>query len=316
MNTGPVGGAPTPEFQMSKAITFSEYGTPEVLRLSEVTPPEPGPGQVRIRVRAASVNPLDMKIRSGLMAGAVPARFPVVPGLDAAGVVDAVGEGADAAVGDEVLGATAGGSYSEYALLDRPVAKPAALPWEVAASLVTVGRTAFRVLAQLGVGTGQTLLVHGAGGSVGIIAVQLAVTRGISVIATVGEHDIERVTALGATAVRYGDGWDRRVKAAAPHGVDFVLDASGAGVLADSVALTGDSARVITIADMSAAQYGVRFSAGSADRSEDALPQLVEAAADGRLTLPVWRTYPLEEAAAAHADLEAHRNRGKAVLLP
>ncbi|MGW6614177.1 NADP-dependent oxidoreductase [Streptomyces erythrochromogenes] len=304
---------------MSKAIAFSEYGTPEVLRLSEVTAPEPGPGQVRIRVRAASVNPLDLKIRSGLMAGAIPAHFPVVPGLDAAGVVDAVGEGADAAVGDEVLGATTGGGYSEYALLERPVAKPAALSWDVAASLVTVGRTAFRVLAQLGAGKGQTLLVHGAGGSVGIIAAQLAVARGITVVATVGEHDIERVTALGATAVRYGDGWVQRVNTAAPRGVDFVLDASGAGVLADSVALTGDSARVITIADMSAAQHGVRFSAGStdtADPAEDVLPQLAELAADGRLTLPVWRTYPLAEAATAHADLEAHRNRGKAVLLP
>ncbi|GGV13310.1 NADPH:quinone reductase [Streptomyces filipinensis] len=301
---------------MSKAITFAEYGTPEVLRLSEVAPPEPGPGQVRIRVRAASVNPLDMKIRSGLMAGVAPADFPVTPGLDAAGVVDAVGEGADAAVGDEVLGPTVGGGYSEYALLDRPVAKPGVLSWKVAASLVTVGRTAFRVLGQLGVQSGQTLLVHGAAGSVGFLAVQLAVARGVTVIGTVGEHDIERVSALGATAVRYGDGWLERVKTAAPHGADFVFDAAGAGVLADSVALTGDSARVITIADMSAARHGVRFSAGSADESEEALPELVQLAAKGKLTVPIWRTYPLAEAAQAHTDLEARRNHGKAVLLP
>ncbi|MFI1362236.1 NADP-dependent oxidoreductase [Streptomyces griseochromogenes] len=301
---------------MSKAITFSEYGAPEVLRLSEVTAPEPGPGQVRIRVRAASVNPLDMKIRSGLMAGTVPARFPVTPGLDAAGVVDAAGEGADAAVGDEVLGSAVGGAYSEYALLDRPVTKPAALSWEVAASLVTVGRTAFRVLGQLGVQAGQTLLVHGAGGSVGTIAVQLAVARGITVIGTAGEHDIERVTALGATAVRYGDGWAERVRAAAPRGVDFVFDASGAGVLADSVVLTGDSAHVITIADMSAAQHGVRFSAGGDDQDGESLPELVRLAAAGRLTLPIGRTYPLAEAARAHTDLEARHHHGKAVLLP
>ncbi|MQS15501.1 NADP-dependent oxidoreductase [Streptomyces kaniharaensis] len=301
---------------MSRAITFSEYGTPEVLRLSEVATPEPGPGQVRIRVRAASVNPLDMKIRSGLMAGVAPARFPVTPGLDAAGVVDAVGEGADAAVGDEVLGATVGGSYGEYALLARPVAKPESLSWEVAASLVTVGRTAFRVLGQLGVQAGQTLLIHGAAGSVGVIAVQLAVARGITVIGTVGEHDIERVTALGATAVRYGDGWVERVTAAAPQGVDFVFDASGAGVLADSVALTGDAGKVITIADMSAKQHGVRFSAGTDDQGGESLPELVQLAAAGKLTVPIWRTYPLAEAAKAHADLEAHRNQGKAVLLP
>ncbi|MFJ6787672.1 NADP-dependent oxidoreductase [Streptomyces angustmyceticus] len=301
---------------MSQAITFSAYGAPDVLQLSAVATPEPGPGQVRIRVRAASVNPLDMKIRSGLMAGKVPAHFPVIPGLDAAGVVDAVGEGAGAAVGDEVLGATAGGSYGEYALLDGAVAKPAALSWEVAASLVTVGRTASRVLGELGVRAGQTLLVHGAAGSVGVIAVQLAVARGITVVGTAGAHDVDRLTALGATAVHYGDGWMERVRAAAPQGVDHVLDASGAGVLADSVALTGDSAQVITIADMSAAQHGVRFSAGAADPTGDSLPELVRRAAEGTLTVPVWRTYPLADAAQAHTDLEARRNRGKAVLLP
>nr|WSX53880.1 NADP-dependent oxidoreductase [Streptomyces sp. NBC_00974] len=301
---------------MSKAITFSEYGTSDVLRLSEVTPPEPGPGQVRIRVLAASVNPLDMKIRSGLMAGKAPAHFPVTPGLDAAGVVDAVGEGARAAVGAAVLGSTTGGSYGEYALLDRPVAKPDALAWDVASSLVTVGLTAARVLAELDVRTGQTLLIHGAAGSVGIIAAQLAVARGITVVGTVGAHDVDRLTALGAKAVRYGDGWADRVRAAAPQGVDYVFDASGAGVLADSVALTGDSTHVVTIADMSAARHGVRFSAGGGDSGGESLTELVALAADGRLTVPVWRTYPLAEAARAHADLEAHLNRGKAVLLP
>ncbi|MFE3551337.1 NADP-dependent oxidoreductase [Streptomyces kronopolitis] len=300
---------------MSKAITFSEYGTPEVLRLSEVDIPEPGPGQVRVRVRAASVNPLDLKIRSGLMAKVAPARFPVTPGLDAAGVVDAVGEGADAAVGDEVLGGAAGGSYGEYALLDRPVAKPQGLSWEVAASLVTVGQTAFRVLGELEVRAGQTLLVHGAGGSVGTVAVQLATARGLTVVGTAGEHDLERVTALGATAVHYGEGWAERVKTAAPQGVDAVLDASGAGVLAESVALTGDSARVITIADMTAAQHGVRFSAGTAEDGQS-LPELVRLAAAGELDVPVWRAYPLDQAATAHADIEARRNRGKVVLLP
>ncbi|MDI9884700.1 NADP-dependent oxidoreductase [Streptomyces sp. HNM0645] len=301
---------------MSKAITFSEFGTPDVLRLSEVTTPEPGPGQVRVRVRAASVNPLDMKIRSGLMAGSIPARFPVTPGLDAAGVVDAVGAGAGASVGDAVLGATTGGSYGEYALLDLPVVKPDAVPWEVAASIVTVGLTAARVLAELDVRPGQTLLVHGAAGSVGIIAVQLAVARGVTVVGTVGEHDIDRLAALGAGAVRYGDGWADRVKAVAPNGVDFVFDASGAGVLADSVALTGSSAHVVTIADMTAARHGVRFSAGGGSRTGESLAELVGLAAGGGLSVPVWRTYPLAEAARAHADLEAHRNRGKAVLLP
>ena len=150
----------------------------------------------------------------------------------------------------------------------------------------------------------------------GIIAAQLAVARGITVVGTVGAHDVDRLTALGAKAVRYGDGWADRVRAAAPQGVDYVFDASGAGVLANSVALTGDSAHVVTIADMSAARHGVRFSAGGGDSGGESLTELVALAADGRLTVPVWRTYPLAEAARAHADLEAHLNRGKAVLLP
>ncbi|WP_395368922.1 zinc-binding dehydrogenase [Streptomyces tubercidicus] len=107
-----------------------------------------------------------------------------------------------------------------------------------------------------------------------------------------------------------------RVQAAVPQGVDHVLDASGAGVLADSVALTGDSGHVLAIADMSAAQHGVRFSAGDADQAAQSLPELVQLAADGKLRVPIWRTYALAEAARAHTDLEAHRNRGKAVLLP
>ncbi|MFD9130348.1 zinc-binding alcohol dehydrogenase family protein [Kitasatospora sp. NPDC059571] len=302
---------------MSKAITFSEYGAPEVLRLSEVTPPEPGPGQVRIRVRAASINPLDLKIRSGRMAGVRPAQFPERPGLDVAGVVDEAGEGATAAVGDEVLGVALGGGYSEYALLDRPVAKPEEVSFETAAALVTVGETAYRCLHQLGAEPGETLLIHGAGGSVGTVAVQLATARGITVVATAGEHDLDRLTALGATAVRYGEGWAERVRAAAPQGVDRVLDTSGAGVLAESVALTGDAARVLTIADMTAAEHGVRFSSGGpADRLPQALPELAGLAAEGRLDLPIGATYPLADAARAHADIEARRTRGKAVLLP
>ena len=145
-----------------------------------------------------------------------------------------------------------------------------------AASLVTVGQTALRVLKQLGVKAGQTLLIHGAAGSVGIIAVQLAVARGITVIGTAAERDLERVTALGATAVRYGDGWAERVKAAAPGGVDFVFDAAGAGVLADSVALAGDAARVITIADMSAASTASASAAQHPPTGRPSLPELVQ----------------------------------------
>lgn len=302
---------------MSTAITYSSYGDPDVLTPTEVEAPEPGPGQVRIRVRAASVNPIDLKVRSGRMAGVRPVQFPVRPGLDVAGVVDKTGEGATAAVGDEVFGVPLGGGYSEYALLEHPVAKPDAVSFETAAALVTVGEAAYRGLHQLGAEEGETLLIHGAGGSVGTIAVQLAVARGITVVATAGEHDLDRLTRVGAIAVPYGDGWKERVEAAAPQGVDRVFDTSGAGVLADSVALVGDAARVITIADMTAARHGVRFSSGGpADRIEQALPELAALAAAGKLDLPIGATYRLAEAARAHADIEAHRVQSKVILLP
>ena len=302
---------------MSDAIAFSRYGHPDVLAPSKLEVPPPGPGQARIRVRAVSVNPIDVKIRSGMMDGIFPVRFPVVPGWDVAGVVAQAGPGAAAAAGDEVFGVASVGGYSEYALLDRPVAKPAGLSWAAAAALVTVGEAAFRGLRHLGLSTGQTLLILGAGGSVGTIATQLAVARGLTVVGTASPDDAGRLASLGATAVRYGDGWADRVRAAAPDGVNAVFDTSGAGLLADAVSLVGDPARVITIADPGAAEHQVRFTgADPADRAPEALPELARLMAAGQLTVPVWRGYPLAEAAAAHADLEAGRNRGKIVLLP
>jgi len=305
---------------MSTAITFSRYGEPAVLTLSPAEIPQPGPGQVRIRVRAVAVNLIDVKIRSGHMEGIFPVTLPMTPGWDVAGVVDAAGQNAAAAVGDEVFGVASMGGYSDYALLDRPVAVPEGLSSQTAAALVTVGEAAFRGLAHLGVKAGQTLLIHGAAGSVGTIAVQLAMARGITVVGTAAEADLDRVRALGASAVRYGEGWADRVRAITPDGVDAVFDTSGAGVLAESVALVGENggaAQVITIADESAAEHGVRFTgADPADRFPEALPELAALAASGRLTVPIWRSYPLAEAAQAHADLEAGRNHGKIVLLP
>jgi NADPH:quinone reductase-like Zn-dependent oxidoreductase len=302
---------------MSTAITYSRYGAPDVLTVSSVDIPQPGPGQVRIRVRAVAVNPFDLKVRSGRMDGIIPVKFPVLPGWDVAGVVEEAGPEAAAAVGDEVFGSASVGGYSEYALLNRPVAKPAGLSFEAAAALISVGEAAFRVLKHLDLKAGQTLVILGAGGSVGTIAVQLATARGITVIGTAAEGDLGRLTALGATAVRYGDGWADRVRAVAPGGVDAVFDAAGAGLLTEAVALTGDAARVITIADDNAAASGVRFTgADPADRAPEALPELAALMAEGRLEVPIWRTDPLAQAAQAHADIEARRNHGKIVLLP
>ncbi len=303
---------------MSTAITYAEFGGPEVLRATEVELPAPGPGQVRVAVRATSVNPIDVKIRRGDMAGHAPASFPKVPGLDVAGVVAEVGEGvSDRAVGDEVFGVASGGAYAQYALLSVMATKPASVSWELAACLSTAGEAAYRALGHLNVAAGQTLLIHGAAGSVGGIATQLALARGVTVIGSVSLRDLEYLGSLGATPVRYGEGLCKRVRSLAPDGVDAALDTAGQGVLPDSIELTGSAERVITIADPSAQELGVRFTGGDpGDRAWEALPQLGELAAAGTLQLPIWRIYPLAHASAAHADIEAGRNHGKIVLVP
>ena len=222
-----------------KAITYTEFGGPEVLRLEEVDEPHAGRGQVRLKVVAAGVNPLDSKIRNGWRPQIAP-PFPVIPGVEAAGVVDEVGESVTGvAVGDEVLGWTVTGAYAEHALAVDFGPKPADLDWDLAAALPVAVETSVRVLDALGVGEGDTLLLHGAAGVTGAVGVQLAVTRGATVIGTAspGNHDYLR--SLGAIPVAYGAGLADRVREAAPRGIDAVYDAAGAGDLEVSIDLRG-----------------------------------------------------------------------------
>lgn len=302
-----------------EAIVFEEFGGPEVLHPARVEDPHPGPGQVRVKVRAAAVNPMDYKIRRGWMEDVFPTSLPAIPGAEFAGVVDVTGEGVtDVAVGDEVLGWSATGSYAEYALADAALvaAKPPELSWPDAAALTIASNTAQRVLDELGVEAGETLLLHGAAGAVGSAAVQLAAARGVTVIGTAssGNHDYLRV--LGATPVAYGDGLVDRVRALAPQGVDAVFDAAGRGALPDSIELRdGTTDRIVTIADPDAAKYGVHFSGGGS-RSGKQLAEHARLAADGELRIPVAETFPLNEAAGAQELSEAGHVRGKVVLLP
>ncbi|CAB4946994.1 unannotated protein [freshwater metagenome] len=304
---------------MTSAIRFAAYGEPDVLELVQVDAPEPGEDQVLVRVRAAGVNPADWKRRKGLWAGGKALGAPTGVGHDLAGVVEAVGPGVTSPrVGDEVLG-TGTETYAELALA-RPsslTGRPAEVPWEVAGGVGVAGRTAYRVLRQLGIGPGDTLLIHAAAGGVGIVATQLALAWGATVVGTAGSDNQAFVRELGASPVQHGDGWEDRVRAAAPDGVDAVLDASGRGELAASVALVGGPERVLTIAADDAEEHGVRFS-GSDEGVDvsDAFPELARRLAAGDLVLPVWRTYPLAEAAEAHRVSEAGHLRGKIVLLP
>jgi len=297
-----------------KAVRFSRFGGPEVLEIVDLPDPHPGPGQVRIGVRAAGVNPSDWKKRRGLMDGELPQTL----GYEAAGVVDELGEGvADVAAGDRVFGFSAeGAAQAELAVLSYYAPIPPSLDFPGAAGLPAAIETATRALDQLGVGSGSTLLVDGASGSVGSAAVQLAVARGARVIGTASPANHEYLRSLGAEPVAYGEGHVERVRALAPGGVDVALDVAGSGVLPELIELAGGAGHVITLADFDGAQkYGVRFSSGDAGRAVYALGEIGEQIESGRFSLPVVQAFPLAEVAEAHRVSERGHVRGKLVLL-
>jgi NADPH:quinone reductase-like Zn-dependent oxidoreductase len=300
-----------------KAIVFDSFGGPDVLRVAEVDVPRPGPGQVRLRVRAAGVNQLDFRIRAGFMQQAFPVTFPATPGLEAAGVVDEVGPDVTGlAVGDEVIAFTDGGAYAEYALATTAARKPAGLAWDEAAALPVAGETAQRALGLLDVDKGETLLVHGAAGAVGGLAVQLAILRGATVIGTAAPANHDYLRSLGAVPVAYGDGLVARVRALAPQGVDAVLDAAGQGAIPDSIELRGGTTdRIITIADPTGPQQGVPFSS-SGQLSAEVLAELGRLAAAGTLRVTVAQTFPLADAGRAQEQSATGHTRGKLVVLP
>ncbi|MGW2373142.1 MULTISPECIES: NADP-dependent oxidoreductase [Kitasatospora] len=307
---------------MTKAIAFPQYGGADVLRTIDVELPAPGPGQVRVAVRAVGVNPIDHRQRSGELHSLFPAVFPAVPGYEVSGVVEAVGaEVTGFAPGDEVFGGLMGGGYAEQALLDADelALKPATLSWEEAAAIPVGAETSERALDVLGVRPGETLLVHGAAGGVGTVLLQFARARGITVVGTASEANHAHLRELGAIPVTYGEGLAERVRAAAPGGVDRALDAVGKGdVLPLSIELTGSADRVLTIADFAgAAQYGVRFNGGAEGVESYHRPAFAAALAlheAGTLRLPLHRVLPLAQAAEAHRISEHGHLRGKIVL--
>ena len=295
-----------------RAVRFSEFGGPEVLHVEEVEEPHPGPGRIRVAVRAAGVNPFDNKVRRGMFGG----ELPKVPGLEAAGVVEEVGEGVEGAgAGDEVFGFAVGGAAAEHALLDDFARKPAGMPFEVAGGLPVAVETAVRVLDELGVADGHTLVVNGAAGGVGTAAVQFARARGARVIGTASERNHDFLREIGAEPTTYGEGMVERVRALAPGGVDRAFDTAGKGALPELVELTGTPDHVMTIADFNAAELGVRVSTG-AERAVRALGQAAELFEAGGLRMPVARTFPFEDAADAHRVSEEGHVRGKVVLVP
>jgi NADPH:quinone reductase-like Zn-dependent oxidoreductase len=301
-----------------KAVTFSEYGGPEVLHVADVEEPHAGPGQIRIAVRAAGVNPVDWKARSGVMREVMPVRFPAIDGREAAGVVDEIGaDVTDVAIGEEVFGFSVGGAAAEHAILDDVARKPARLGWEEAAALPVAVETSVRVFTVLGgVREGQTLVINGAAGGVGVAAVQLARVRGARVIGTASERNHEFLRSLGAEPTTYGEGLVERVRALAPDGVDLAFDTAGRGGVPDLVTLTGDPARVATIADFGAAALGVKVTGGGDFRAVEALGEAAALIEAGRLHVPVAQTFTFTRAADAHRISQDGHVRGKLVLIP
>jgi NADPH:quinone reductase-like Zn-dependent oxidoreductase len=300
---------------MPKAVVLTRYGPPDVLAWRDVPMPDPGPGQVRIRVKAAGVGPTDLKIRLGDLKAVFPLPPDSVLGFEAAGVVDALGSSvAGVQEGDEVASLLSGlGGYGEYALASSWTHKPANVTWSDAAALPASAEAAVGVLKQLGVSSKETLLVLGAAGSVGMIATQLAVSRGLRVIGAVSPRDHELVRQLGGIPVNYGAGLAQRVRDLSPT-VDAVLDAAGKGELPDVITLAGGPARVITLADEHAADLGVALSAPTPDRAPEAVDQTMPLLASGALRLRRQRQLPMADAAQAHRLLENGEAHEKLVL--
>ncbi len=302
-----------------KAITYAEYGDPSVLSVTEVPDPKVGPGEVLIRVRSASVNPVDWKIVAGYLDPLMNVDLPAIPGWDVSGVVEQVGlDTPEFEVGDEVMAYARkdwvkGGSYAELVAAPvRTVAKkPAALDWHQAAGLPLAGLTAYQLLTRLGTKAGDTVLVHAAAGGVGILAVQIAKALGARVIGTASERNHEFLRDLGAEPVTYGDGLADRVRELAPDGVDVVTDFVG-GVLDVTTAVLADGGRHGSIVEGEVQQSGGLYMWVRPDA--DDLAALATLADEGKLTVPVASVFPLERTADAFTESATGHVRGKVII--
>jgi NADPH:quinone reductase-like Zn-dependent oxidoreductase len=294
-----------------KAVQYSEFGGPEVLRFVDLPEPEAGPSQVRIAVHAVGINPIDWKLRSGAMGGELPRGT----GVEAAGVVAQVGDGVTGvAVGDRVFGSAANAA-ARQALLSHFAAIPQGLEFTAAAALPVAVETATRCLDLLDVSDGQTLLINGASGGVGLAAVQLARVRGARVIGSGGPGSQERLRSFGAEPVVYGDRLVAEVSELAPDGVNSAIDMALSGGIVPLVELAGGVDHVVAIADFQGAkEHGVRFTGGGQGSAWHALDDVIEVIEQGRFTVPVAHVLPLSEIAEAHRLSQSGHAGGKIVL--
>ncbi|MFI6154803.1 NADP-dependent oxidoreductase [Kitasatospora sp. NPDC051170] len=305
-----------------RAVTYDSYAQDNSrLRYGDVPDPKVGPGQVLIQVRAASVNPVDWKVMAGGLDGMLDTVFPAIPGWDVAGVVVRTGpDTPEFAAGDEVMAyarkdVVQAGTFAEYVAVNAPAVarKPAGLDWAQAGGLPLAGLTALRSLDRLEAGPSDVLLVHGAAGGVGSLAVQLGHDRGARVIGTASERNHDFVRALGAEPVTYGEGLAERVRALAPGGVSTVADFVG-GQLETTLAVLADGGRHVSVADPTVTQHGGHWIWVRPDGAK--LAELAQAVDRGALTVEVADTFPLEKTGAAFDASRTGHTRGKLVILP
>jgi len=304
-----------------KAVRFSEYGGVDVLNVVDVPTPDPGPGQALVQVKAAGINPGEAKIRDGMLHSRWPATFPSGEGSDLAGIVAALGPGETGfAVGDEVIGYTDNrASHAEYAVAEAQnlTPRPAGVPWEVAGSLFVAGATAWAAVRAVGASDGDTVVVAGAAGGVGSIAVQLARLAGATVIGLASEAQHDWLRAHGVVPVSYGTGVAERIKRAAAAGVSAFIDTVGADYVRLALDLAVDPARIDTITNFAAVQeFGVKAEGSAAGASAATLAELAGLIDAGRLEVPIAATFPLDQVRDAYRLLERGHTRGKIVLIP
>ncbi|WP_413737402.1 NADP-dependent oxidoreductase [Sodalis sp. RH21] len=298
-----------------KAIRFSDYGGPGVMHIVDVEAPRPGPGEVRIAVRASGVNPSDWKRRAGLYCDFDQVIFPAGIGVEASGIVDEIGPDVfDVSIGDAVFG-MGRNTLAQYAILTHWTKKPQELSFEAAGSISVVVETALRSLGDLAMKPGETLLVSGAAGGIGSAVIQIAHNRGITVIGTASLKNHGYLQELGAVPVTYGPGLKDRVRKLAPGGVDAALDIAGSGIIAELIAIVGIPSRVVSVADFSAAQYGAKFSKGPPENPDQVLMEVKRLCCEEHFRLHIEHTFPLEKTAAAHEISARGHVRGKLVIL-
>jgi NADPH:quinone reductase-like Zn-dependent oxidoreductase len=305
-----------------RAVRFDEYGGVDVLDVREVDDPLAGPGRVLVAVKAAGINPGEIAIREGRMHERWPATFPSGQGTDFAGVVRAVGEGVNTvSEGDEVVGWTEERA-SQAELVSVPAEqltrKPPSVPWEVAGALFVVSMAAYASVQAVGPKAGETVVVSGAAGGVGSVAVQLARRTGAKVIGLAGEPNHQWLSRHDIVPVAYGDGQAERIREAADGTVDAFIDTFGGGYVAMAIEELGVApARINTIIDFEAVQrYGVNAQGTHAIATPELLAEMVGLVADGSLEIPIARTYPLDQVRDAFRELSARHTRGKIVLIP